>query len=243
MQNYTFNQTEYQKKVNKKKSFPILLLLTMIVIFFTTAYFIRPTKTNIGEYHFVRADSFQTYKDALKLSSSIKQNGGAGYIYFDSLYHVLICYYNNYDDAVSVVNNVIDTYPNADVYSIEIKKYSQSKSLSKTQNDAVKSLLDSSEKSIYLLSQYSVEFDSKKIFMRELKLLLTDICANYTEVYDSFLHTFHEDSKFNPTKTYALNIKTSLESLSSANESIINQLIKYETISIIANHSSLVSSL
>ena len=73
----------------------------------------KPKHTKTCEIYFLEIDSFQSYQSALNLSKEINANGGAGYIYYDGNYHVFANFYSKIEDAKSVLENVLEDFPNS----------------------------------------------------------------------------------------------------------------------------------
>lgn len=235
MSNYSFDYSQYKNKIYKKNPYSFTLIFLLIIILLGLCVFLKPINNKHYKYYFVEVDCFQTYKDALMLSNSLQERGGAGYVYFDNSYHVLASFYVEYDDAKMVANNIKNEYSNAKVFTIETKKFINNTNLNSAQNKAVKNLLETTKEQIVKLEKFSNKYDIKKLSYTELSIHLKNLQKDYDERQNNFITAFKSYSKYNLAKEYLEEINTSLKAISNESEQNISKALRYHTINIVIN--------
>ena len=88
--NYSYNSSYYVNK--NKKQVSITILIFLIIILLAVAVFLIEKKEKKTYFYFLQANEFLNYKDASNLAYELQSKQGAGYIYYDGSYHVIISY-------------------------------------------------------------------------------------------------------------------------------------------------------
>lgn len=241
MRAYQFNEKEYKKRISKFSFHPILLMTIIISIILVASIIIKPKETKKIEFYCVQVFSSESYTEAIQVANDIKNSNGAGYIIHDRRYLVLTSAYSTEKDAKSVVDNVIELYPKAQVYTRSINKPITQKDLSSDQNNLITSITNNMEKLIHKLINYSVEYDKNNIRFESMNIILKDLIKEVNDHSTNFNNLFHTNAKFNPAKTKLLDTKASLDKISHSEESTLGTMLKSETIAIIENFFSFVS--
>lgn len=231
--NYTFNFKEYKSHIKSNSKFSFLFIFLTIIILLSACVFLRPKKSNLHEYYFVEIDNFQTYQNALNLSQTIKQSSGAGYIYFDGVYHVLASFYSKHDSAEKVVDNLKSEFKNVKVFTIKSKKFFKSSSLNNKQNACVKNYLEKLNEIIFHLDNICINFETKISSHKKSIVDAKNLMEQYNEIYNDFISNFKTNSKHNITKKYAKEICTSFTTITSCSEQDFSCVIRNETINIV----------
>lgn len=108
--------TQNQTRKKRKNHFKIIVIIVLIISIFISSillYFDLFEDEGINgllacfsekpDYIYcLSAGSFSTQKEAIALSDNLIELGCAGYIHYDGLFHVLISFYLNEDDANAV---------------------------------------------------------------------------------------------------------------------------------------------
>lgn len=235
MDNYKFNYNQYKKTIHKKNNFSFLLIIFLIIILMSACILLKPKNKKVFEYYIVEVDCFQTYQQAIELSNEINIRGGAGYIYFDSKYHVLASLYSNYDNAEKVCNNLIENYPNTNILTFSNDKFVKLKNLNAKQNNSIENLINATNNILINLETLNLQYDTNKINQNKLKISVKNFLENFTICYDDFLSSFKNKPKFNVVKKHTEEISKSLEILTAQNNEITSSNLKYSLISICIN--------
>ncbi|MCQ2564889.1 MAG: hypothetical protein MJ152_03450 [Clostridia bacterium] len=190
--------------------------------------FEKPSK----QLYFVEIQTFTNYSAANTLANQIKKENGAGFVYFDGTYHVLVSYYPNSDTAEKVTQNLASTYANAKTFAIDINTSAYNKNLTKQQNNLTANLCTTTENLISGLYKNSISFDKQEINFNQLKTTLTDYSSTYNSVYNDFIDEYKNNKEYQKIKENFENIKKSMQNLMFCDVNDMNFLIKYETINI-----------
>ena len=241
MNEYVFNYSQYKKSINKNQKYGFTIIIIVIILLLGLCIFLKPKNPKILEFYFVELGCFPTYQNALTLSQEVNLNGGAGYIYFNGNYHVLASFYSDYDNAETVLENVIGDYPNACILTIESSDFSKQKNLTTSQNSAVENYIKETQSIILKLEYFANEFDTKKISFNELSLSIKNLQKDFVDVYDTFISSFKTNSTFNVAKKYAEQMNSSINNLVETSEQSMTSKLRYETVSFVINRHQLLS--
>ena len=236
--NFTFNENEYKKRTQKTSSVYFSFLIIIIIILSSLLIFIKPTKPNSIQFYFVEAKTFSTYQQAYTFAQEIQKTNGAGYIYYNKQYHILLNFYNNKKDAESVTDNLKDDCPNAKIYQIEAKNLKNIKNISKKQEKSAKNLSNTTISIINSLNKLSINYDKNEISNQQILTKTKQLKDIYKNSYNDFLNNFNKNSKFNTAKEYAFNILSNFDFIINYNEENFSQIYKYALIDIVLNYSS-----
>ncbi len=239
---YEFDYNQYKKRTSHKNGLAFSILFILIILLTGVAVYFKPIKTSDYEFYFVKVNSFSTYTQANSLATEIQNSGGAGYVYLDKKYHVLVNFYQNQKDAENVAENLKDDYPNVEVFTISAKKIKNLPKISKNQSKSIENLSNFTINSIKSLSDLSVKFDKKELNFSQLTTKFTSIYDDYSNLNNEFLNQFKTDSKFNVSREYACNIKSNLKEMSSLNQENINPQFKYLLVDSVINYCSFLDS-
>ena len=241
MQDYKFDYNEYKRKVRSSIGISIYLLIFFAVVLLGVIYFIKPKKNVVSNFYFVEVNNFLKYFDANALSAEIQARNGAGYIYFDSSYHVLAGYYLNQQSAQQVCNNIKEDYPTAKVFSIECANFKKHKNLTDKQNQIVFEIIEKNLENVENLYENIVNFDKNDINIDDLKNFFNNLSTDYEQICNKFFSNFSENSKYIKSKQNINNINSCIKELSDCVNN--NQLykLKYNLIKIVVEHNYFVS--
>ena len=122
--------------------------------------------------------------------------GGAGYVYFENVYHVLASFYPTKKQAESVVKNIKDEYENASVYKIDINKFYKNKALNEAQNNVIKDVVSSTSNFISKFYDLIIELDTDQISHNNFNLEVKRLTDSTTKYIDEFKTQFKLNSSF-----------------------------------------------
>lgn len=233
--NYNFDYYQYKKKITAKNKISFSVIFLFIILLSGLFVFLKPIKNNNTiEFNFVEIGCYSSYKQALELANKCQTEGAAGYIYYDSNYHVLANFYLTETDANSVVENLLNDYNNSKVFSIE----SNNNKSTINNNEDLKNLNTCTINTINNLTNLSIDYDKNELNFNQVKNKLTNLYENFKSSNNSFLAEFKTSFKLNSAKENSSKIEQNLLELSSSNEENFNQLFKYKLIDIVINYSS-----
>lgn len=174
----------------------------------------------LNEYNIycIYTSTHQTKITADEYANTIKEHGGAGYVYMNKQsYYVIASIYESESDAIKVKENLITTKPETDILKITIPTLSISSNLdSKEKNTISNSILIF--KNIYKkLYDISVSLDTNIYSEIDAKLEINKIESELISVYGDFNTLFS-----NNLSTNLLRIKLALEELQSHLKSLID---------------------
>lgn len=201
--NYLFNFEQYKKRLNKKSKDSYLIMFVIIVLLLGLSMCFQP-KPKTTDFYFISAGKFSTYKQAATLSEEIQQRNGAGYIYYNESYHVLVSCYLKNKDAKNVLNNIKPDYPNSYCITLSIKNFNDMKNLTKAQNTAIKDVINTCEKLISNLQTYSIDYKENNLI--KIKSDINVLFEKFIKDKDNFYNQFPNNSKFNVCKESLENI-------------------------------------
>lgn len=230
--NYQFNYYQYKKTITQKNNFSFTIIFLLIIFLTAACVIIAPKRKVVNEFFYVEIDNFQTYNEAISLSSELQKSGTGSYIFFDKSYHVLVSFYSSKNDAEKVCENIKNSHPNSQVFSINFPQFYHQKSLKKSQNLAIENLLNLTKKIISQLEHLSNNFDRQTISYAEVNNSIKNYLDDYTSTYEELLENFKTNSKFNKVKEYSEEIQTSLQSLTKKEADKLSVSLRYELISI-----------
>ena len=241
MSGYIFNYSHYKKQINTKNHFNFSVILIVIILLLGACVLLRPQRTKFLEFYFIETGKFQTYQQALNHSQEMIFNGGAGYIYFDKNYHVLVSFYSNYDDAESVLKKIKNDYPSATIFTIKSKHFFKQKNLTNAQNKSIENFANTSKELVLKLDLLSAKFFTKTISFGELKTHIKNMQKEFNIVYENFINSFNNVSKHNLTKKYAVNMFNTFEKLVKFSEHEMCYQLRYEIINLVIERHHLLS--
>lgn len=235
MNDYIFNYYQYKKSINKNNFFSFVFIFLVIILLLSACIFLKPKQTKITEFYFIEIEKFPTYQNALILSEKIASQGGAGYIFFDTTYHVFASFYSNKKDAENVLKNVLPEYKNSCIFTLSISHFQPPKKLTSAQNYAVENFLNETKKTIIQLEKIFVDFDKKVINFNNALITIKSIQGNYNSAHDNLIYNFKNNSKYNIAKKYAEQMYSSLLNITNSSEEKFTSILKYETINFVIN--------
>ena len=229
---YIFNYSQYKKSINKNNNFTFTIIFLLIILLLGLCVFLKPKDNKLNKFYFVEVDNFQTYDSALKLSQTVKEKTGAGYIYFDNIYHVIASFYSKEKDAEKVCENLKNEYENVQVFCISYPQFVKQKNLSLKQNCSVENLINVCRKITLQLEQLSIDFETGKTPFKEAKILLANYYESFFSTFNEFNAQFNTNSKYNLSKSYAHEIDNSIRKLKESEEQNFSSLLRFELTSI-----------
>ena len=160
MSDFIFDYKQYRKNLNKPNFSNIPILIVIILILLSLAFVLYNNLTNQHTnnltFFFVQTDEVSTYKEASILANEIQSKGGAGYIYFDGKYHILINYYSSESEAKKVAENLKASYEKTTIFKL-ISQASKNKDFQEI-NDKINNL-----------SNLNINFDKSEINLKKIE--------------------------------------------------------------------------
>ena len=237
MSDYVFNFEQYKKRLNKKSKISFVGLFLFIILILSVAMLLKPT-TKQTEFYFVSAGSFASYKQAITLAEEIKSRNGAGYIYYNKEYHVLVSCYLEKKDAETIASNLKTDYPNSELFTLSHTK-PQNNTLDSTTLNTYNNLLEI----ISYLQKACIRLEQQSTNISKIKNDLSTLFEKYLDTKSNFFSTFSKNYKYNVAKENLIKIQNNINSLLSTNqENEFNSFIKYSTISIIVETHNFISN-
>ena len=236
MQDFVFDQSDYQNKIATKNSniFSILCFFAIILLGF--AMFLYPVQKKSNFFFFVEVESFATYSQCLATSNELSLSGGAGYVYFDGNYKILAGIYSSEQDANNVVKNIEADYTHAKIYKVETKNFVNLKTLNQSQNKNISEIFTFLNKTINALTDLCAKYDKQVTSEDHIAIQLKNKKNECASLLENFSNAFKTNSTYYSAKKYLDNIVVSLNELSDfQNLSHKKSKIKFNTISIALN--------
>jgi ABC-type multidrug transport system fused ATPase/permease subunit len=238
MEDFQFNYYQYKKRINNNLKFNFSVVFILIILLLGMAIYLKPGEKKLN-FYLVEIASFQTYSKASTFANEIRQQHGAGYIYYDYNYKVLATYFTSKSDAEKVISNLDITYPNAKVYTLQVSKNFKLNLLNKKQSDAVEKLNKNLQETINLLSNASVLLDKQELSLNKFNLQTNEIINSFSDLYENFLNLFKQNSTHNVTKEHLKNIQTNLTCLTNVkDEQYLHNNLKFKLIDIVINYAN-----
>lgn len=243
MQNYQFDYSSYNKKINSHKKEGLTIITIVIILLMGVVVFVSKNFNRTDNFFFVEVGCFFKYADANSLAGEVQNKGGAGYVYYDGKYHVLTSFYLNKEDAESVCNNLVESYPNSKVFNLEIEKSRTNKKYSKQEQQFI-SKINNANKFLYeglysAINRNDTNTDNKK----QLSLSLTNLYDTYAKESKDINNFFNSPTQLT-TKNYVLDIADCSKNLKeNLNEANYSSVLKYNLIKIVMLHCSFINSL
>ena len=235
MEVFQFDYYQYKKRINNNLKFNFSVIFILIILLLGMAIYLKPSEKKLN-FYFVEIASFQTYSKASTLANEIKQQHGAGYIYYDYNYKVLATYFTSKSDAEKVVSNLVESYPNAKVYTLQVTKKLKLKSLNKQQVEIVGKLNSKLQETINILSNASMLLDKQELSLNKFIHQTNEILNSFSDLYENFLNLFKQNSTHNVTKEHLENIQTNLTHLTNVkDEQYLHNNLKFKLIDIVIN--------
>ncbi len=244
MDEYQFSYEEYKKRVYKNPGLSIYIICFFIIILIGAAFLLWPKQSNDNKttFYFVEVDNFLVYKDANALAGEIQSRLGAGYVYFDTSYHVLASFYPTAESASAVVDNLLSEYPSAKLFSISCNKFSKHNNLTDSQNRIVAETIAKNNETIDEIYKNILNFDKNDINISVLKQNFTILATNYKKTMDEMSGCFSRNSNYFKT---IKNIENIMSAINSLNDYVDNNEIfklKYNLIKIVVEHCAYVNT-
>ena len=241
MTDFQFNYYQYKKRLNSNFKINFSIVFILIILFLGVAVFFKPTQKKQNLY-FVEISSFQTYSSAINLANEIKSKQGAGYIYYDKNYRVLATFFLNKKDAENVALNLQKSYPNTQVYTLQINKNLSTFQLSKNQVEVVANLKENLQQTISVLSNATILLDKQELTFNKFIYQSSELLNNFIELNENFLNTFKQNSKHNVTKEYLNKILNNLRFLSSIeDEEHLRNNLKFYLVDVVINYANFIN--
>ncbi len=238
---FIFNYFQQRSLINHKKNLCLTLIVTVLILLLFACGIMHQKHGKLLEFYCVEIGNFPTYKNALNLSNEIKLIGGAGYIFFDSYYHVLISCYSNYNDAKTTLEKVKKIYHFADILTISSSSFFPQKNLSSRQNSTIENLLKQSENVFYNFEKLIADFEKDCKSSQNVNLQLSNLYNQFYPYCDAFLNQFKNSSKYNNAKGHLNKMLTALKSFQTENNNILFSTLNYSLIDFAINRTQFLS--
>lgn len=214
------------KKLILSKTFSVVFCLVVFGLMITMADFFSSLIT-VGGFSFVNDNiTFAEYKVYAVCTSShqekllasefcetIKQQGGAGYIYInENLYYIVAGMYETESDANKVLNNIIAGKPEATIIEIKIPAITISNNLSAQEKNTLNGCLGVFKNAYKKLYDISVSLDTVIINEVNARLMVNELCSTVQTAIGNFNTIFTE------------NVSTSLLKIKLANSDVVKYL-------------------
>lgn len=240
MQNVQFDYDQYKKRLNKKNSSFLPLIIVLIIGLLGFAFYLT-NSNNEQEFYFVQINEFASYKDANNLANEIQSKKAGGYIYYDGQYHVLANFYIKKEDAETVANNLKAEYPYVSVFSISASKKIKTNQTSTQQTAYINDFNLNVLNNIQELTNLSLSHDKNEISFSQCKVKIQDLYSKTKASFDN-LFSIIDKTKHISTFKASYEITLSLDNLIHIEEAEFSTYIKYELIKIVVNYSLFLSS-
>lgn len=237
---YKFNYTNYEKTIRTNPRGFVAIIITIIILLGLAVY-LTQTKPDYVNFYFVEMGNFNNYKDASNYANTIQQKEGAGYIFFDTSYHVLANFYYNKKEAENVCNNLVPAYPNTKVLTLKAKKFNTKTAQDKKQKSLI-DFLDCCDKTLSSVSKANIRYDNNTDSLRIYQTNLSLILDNATTPMKNLKNNFSEH-KYLPLLTFADNIMAQLDKFDDGNHISSKQKMRYSTIEIAINYYNFLENL
>lgn len=237
MKKYIFDQKNYRSNLKKKASsfFPIIIIL--IIILTGLVLFFKSDTNNLQTYHFVQIDGFSTYSSANECCEKLLKQNAKGFIHFDKEYRVLVSHYPTKKQARNVIENLIEKYPNAKIYSLSFQKFNGKNLLTRSQNNSIFNISDKIETMISDLYSLISSYEKNEISNKYYKSETTKLYEDYLEAKDSFFSNLSKP-KFHNHRNYVDKILSSIKKIKDlSSEQNISKTSRFELMQIIFNYS------
>ena len=192
--NYSYSSPYYKQK--NKKQISITILIFLIIILLAVAVFLIERKEKKTYFYFLQANEFVNYKDATNLASEIQARQGAGYIYYDGTYHVLISYYSTKEEAESVLENVKSEYSNASVFDISASTFRENTNYTDEENKEIKNMILTNEGLIERTYTQVLSYDKNEISINILQTNTKNILDEYEKNFENFKNKLKNNKKY-----------------------------------------------
>lgn len=160
-------------------------------------------------------------------SNSVKEQGGAGYIYLtNSKYHIVASIYENEADALKVQENLKNSHKNSEILPIVIPSISISNNLLAEEKTTLENSINIFKNSYKKLYDISVSLDTSVISEVNAKLAINELGSDINKITTNFITLFSKQASNN-----FLIIKLKLNELATC----INNLIAHEEVSLTSN--------
>lgn len=241
MDNYTFNYNEYKKKIKQQHGFSFLIILFLIIALVGIAYWLISNNGQNEYLYFVEVNSYLSYNEANIKAGEIQTQNGAGYIYFDNVYHVLAGYYPTEESATAVVNNILPSEPNSKVFKLECNSFNRRNNLTNKQNELVIEIVNKNKTNLNKIYENIINFDKNEANINELNINFLNLKTDYENLISEFSKNFNQKSKYINAIDSVKKIKTSIENLITSLSNNEFYKLKYETINIAIQHQCFLS--
>ena len=180
--NYSYNPSYYVNK--NKKQVSITILIFLIIILLAVAVFLIEKKEKKTYFYFLQANEFLNYKDASNLANELQSKQGAGYIYYDGSYHVIISYYATIEEAESVLENIKNEYTNAKIFNISAQQFMENSRYTNEENEQIKNMILTNENLINQTYNQILSFDKGEISKDILEVNMKNISDEYAKSFE-----------------------------------------------------------
>ncbi len=242
-QNSTYYQTFKRKyKTRKGITFTALIILTILLV--GLAVFLIQTSEKKVEFYFIQAGVYLNYREALSLAQELQAKQGAGYVYYDGSYHILISFYPEKADAESVLNNLKVDYPNASVLTLSETAFKKNSSFTADENDAIYDLITNNNTFIRQTYNQLLLLDKSEISASVLQSNLRKISDDFEKNYENFKKNLKNNANFTLFNKILYEILESYKNLCEITKNEFQPYeLKYELIKVVCNHVSFLSAL
>lgn len=247
---YRFNKSNVKLAGKKSIIFTIIaVILTFAIIFsvvnlvasFITVFSFEKSElisVNARDYYAIEIGTYTSSEVANSQAEACKKQGGAGYIYHNkNNYSVLTSIYLSYDDALSVLNKVMGSYPNSKVLTLSTEQVDYVYEMGEEDKKVLQSTLNIFDDLILKLYNLYSAYDIKELEYTLARLSVVELKKEFDEKLGVYKNVFSiiEDEKIGGLN-YALSMVgeelTKLVDVS-LQENVFSLTVKHVTLSIL----------
>lgn len=240
--NYSYNSSYYVNK--NKKQVSITILIFLIIILLAVAVFLIEKKEKKTYFYFLQANEFLNYKDASNLAYELQSKQGAGYIYYDGSYHVIISFYATIVEAESVLENIKNEYTNAKIFNISAQQFMENSRYTNEENEQIKNMILTNENLINQTYNQILSFDKDEISKDILEVNMKNISDEYAKNFENFKKILKNNKNYAIFLKKLTKIDENFKNLYNyAKNGFEDYQLKYELVNIVSCHAMFLSSL
>lgn len=179
---------------------------------------VQAVKVNAYKIYALSIDDATTKNEAQEKAITVKQKGGAGYVYKqNNIFYVLASAYENENDCKKVQDQIKQNELNSKIIVIDIPQIVIDTNFSQTEKTSLVNALNAFKTVYKNVYDLSISLDTSVKNLPECKLEVYNLKSNIQQIYDNFGVNFNQ--KIN---NELLNIKIKLTSLINLVQNLIN---------------------
>jgi len=248
---YRFNKSNVKLAGKKSVLFTIIAVVLTFAIILSVVNIVASLITvfnfeesgekcslSARDYYAIEVGTFTSPEVATSQAQVCKQMGGAGYIYNNKdSYSVLTSVYQTYDDALSVLDKVIETYPNSKVLTLNAKQADYVYEISQEDKQVLNETLNIFDDLILKLYNLYSSYDVKELEYNTARLSIIEIKKEFDEklgVYKKVFENIEDDKigKLNYSLSMVGDELTKLVDVS-LEENAFSVVVKHSTLAIV----------